>query len=116
VIVAHKDFRFFVTQNHATGYGGRFVLPLSLGNRMMEVQITDFEKDELTVVIRGRTEASGYDLPQHDTDRIAHVYEKLKTSKHRMTLRDLVKWTHRMGTRGNRDRNHLGTRCPESRL
>jgi hypothetical protein len=95
VIVAHQDFRFFATQNHATGYAGRFVLPLSLRNRMLEVQIADFEKDELALVIRGCSEASGYDLPQHDADRIAQVYEQLKTSKHRMTLRDLVKWTCR---------------------
>ncbi|KAJ1469633.1 P-loop containing nucleoside triphosphate hydrolase protein, partial [Baffinella frigidus] len=56
VVQAHGDFRFFATQNDAKGYAGRFVLPVSLRNRMLEVQVRDFDAQELPDVIRKRRE------------------------------------------------------------
>ncbi len=56
-VVAHRDFRFFATQNDAK-YAYRHQLPDSLRNRFLEVQINDFPQDELPAIIEGRSESS----------------------------------------------------------
>lgn len=97
VVFAHKNFRFFATQNQARGYAGRFDLPLSLRNRMLEVQVSDFDATELPTVIRGRAEAGGVHLSAEEAESIAEVYQSLKSdaSNYKMTLRDVVKWIKR---------------------
>src|SRR5438067_1326487 len=49
-IQAHPGFRFFATQNHAI-YADRNRLPVSLRNRFLEVQFSEFPQAELAIII-----------------------------------------------------------------
>ena len=96
IIHAHRDFRFFATQNHAKGYAGRFELPLSLRNRMLEVQIRDFDAKELGSILDGRAKSKGCRLSHEESKKIVEIYQKLRTSSSvNITLRDIVKWMQR---------------------
>lgn len=97
VVQAHGDFRFFATQNDAKGYAGRFVLPVSLRNRMLEVQVRDFDAQELPDVIRKRREDGREPPPPpEEAQRLANVYGAVQDNKQqRLTYRDILKWVRR---------------------
>ena len=53
IVIAHKNFRFFATQNDAK-YIGLNQLPISLRNRFLKIQFNDFEENELKEIILNR--------------------------------------------------------------
>eukprot|EP00397_Hematodinium_sp_SG-2012_P000002 GEMP01000002.1.p1 GENE.GEMP01000002.1~~GEMP01000002.1.p1 ORF type:complete len:4987 (+),score=1049.94 GEMP01000002.1:46-15006(+) len=85
-IEVHPDFRFFATQNHSS-YIGRHKLPVALRNRFLELQVDDFSKNEVQMILHQRGKAR-----EEDATRLADVYRALRPN---VTLRDMLKWVHR---------------------
>ncbi|PNH00560.1 Midasin, partial [Tetrabaena socialis] len=98
---AHPGFRLFATQNSARGASaaGRHPLPPSLRARLVEVQVPDFEREELASIIQARCSTA----PAGDATtvaaaaaragalQLADAYGLLRGTPHRITLRELLK-------------------------
>ena len=94
------NFRFFATQNNAT-YANRHKLPLALRNRFIEVQVKEFDLNEILQILKNRPESvelSQYREDkslQHSLKNISNVYLKLREQNYNITLRELIKWLRR---------------------
>ncbi|CAM9430054.1 unnamed protein product, partial [Ectocarpus sp. 6 AP-2014] len=100
--VSAKDgFHFFATQNNAQDYAGRNKLPPSLRSRFMEVEVEDFETEELQEILTRRPVEIRPRKTRTVSDNaargLASVYDKLKRCNEelRITMRELIKWIKR---------------------
>ena len=95
-----SKFRFFATQNNAS-YANRHKLPLALRNRFIEVQVKEFDVNEILQILKNRPETA--ELTQFQEEKsleqslgnISSVYLKLREQNHNITLRELIKWLRR---------------------
>jgi hypothetical protein len=73
-IRAASGFRLFATQNEAK-YTSRHPLPLNLRNRFIEIQVGEFPRDELAVIIQNRVDQ----IPQTLSARyVAPHFQRVK--------------------------------------
>lgn len=103
-VSARDGFHFFATQNNAQDYAGRNKLPPSLRSRFMEVEVEDFETEELQEILTKRPVEirPGVSRTVNDTAArgLALVYGQLKrcNEEQRITMRELIKWIQRRFT------------------
>lgn len=103
IIEAHPNFRFFATQNDSS-FANRHELSHSLRNRFVEIQVEDFEQDELCNILMNRKDdfkiRSGeytevIDLPDV-AKNISGVYKALRQNPgSNITTRELIRWLRR---------------------
>ncbi len=100
---AHPNFRFFATQNPATDTG-RNRLPPALRSRFMEVNVTEFSREDLVEILHRRKDdaplgiaPAASQLSVGEATMLAAAYfEVMKAVPEvRMTMRELVKWLRR---------------------
>ena len=96
VVITHKNFRFFATQNDAK-YIGRNQLPISLRNRFLEIQFNDFEETELKQIILQRKIGGELDayIDEKTAENVSKLYNQMKNTKFRLTMREIIKWLNR---------------------
>lgn len=111
-VSAKEGFHFFATQNNAQDYAGRNKLPPSLRSRFMEVEVEDFETDELQEILTNRPVQirSGITrtVSENAARQLALVYGQLKgcNEAQRITMRELIKWIRRrFNFHGKQDEN-----------
>ena len=109
-IRAHREFRFFATQNNAT-YADRKPLSVGLRSRFLEAQVKDFAKGELAYILQNRKYSSSKGGPTLG-DSLAKKLEKAcikineAVQERRLhlgsgnasvllTLREMIKWIER---------------------
>jgi MoxR-like ATPase len=108
-VVAVEGFRFFATQNDAR-YANRNLLPLTLRNRFVEMQVGEFTEAELGEIILKRVDVLPRNLaslnadfpPSYDVTSVAgtlaKVYRVMNSKgliKPPLTMREVVKWIRR---------------------
>ena len=104
IIEAHPNFRFFATQNDSS-FANRHELSHSLRNRFVEIQVEDFEQDELCKILVHRKDdfkipAANYPKDTEDNLKVAKkisgVYTALrKNPGSNITTRELIRWLRR---------------------
>jgi midasin len=110
VIIPHRNFMLFATQNPAGLYGGRKVLSRAFRNRFLELEFEDIPEHELDEILCLRCQ-----IPRSYGSKIVEVYKvhsgcfilMKQLSMHRQstrlfeqrnsfaTLRDLFRWAQR---------------------
>ena len=124
-IRAHKDFRFFATQNNVT-YAARKRLSVSLRSRFIEAQVKEFAEGELAYILQHRNYSCWNRKSPFRRigarDSLALNLEKaflkineavegrslfLGNGKYscRLTLREMIKWVERYGMFSELDEN-----------
>ena len=101
-IRVENGFRFFATQNDAA-YANRYQLPISLRNRFLEVQVTDFDTTELVKIIMKKDQttysiintAKQSSIDEKNSNNIANIYKTLRIKNMNITLREIIKWLRR---------------------
>lgn len=92
----HPRFRFFATQNPSKGgKDGRNLLPITVRNRFLEVDVEDFPEDEFAEILHERFERQFPDavsLPVATS--LAKLYSELE-GQFKLTMRDLIKIVRR---------------------
>ena len=97
-----NGFRFFATQND-TAYANRHQLPISLRNRFLEVQVSDFDTNELVKIIIKKDQTthsmintgSLRPISEESSKSIANIYKTLRMKNLSVTLREIIKWIRR---------------------
>ena len=97
-----SGFRFFATQNDAA-YANRYQLPISLRNRFLEVQVSDFDTAELIKIIIEKDRSirstinakSLLSIDENNLTSIAKIYKTLRMKNLNITLREIIKWLRR---------------------
>ncbi len=89
----HEKFRIFATQNDAS-YDGRYILPMSLRTRFLQIMVFDFAEAELAQIIETRlqTEIRG---ASPIAAQLARLYDSLRSSVNRITFREVIKMARR---------------------
>jgi hypothetical protein len=65
----------------------------------MEIQFSDFSEQELTQILHHRTEA--HSVINHEVSgQLARLYQALRSSESKLTLREMIKWTRRQKKSG----------------
>ena len=108
-----NGFRFFATQNDAA-YANRYQLPISLRNRFLEVQVSDFDTNELVKIIIKKDQTthsminagSLRSIDEESSKSIANIYKILRKKNLSITLREIIKWLRRKKN-FNTDAYHL---------
>ena len=93
----HPDFRFFATQNPFHGGGdGRKLLPVTVRNRFLEVDVDDFQQDEFANIIYRRFQKEEYRgvVTMEDAENLSTLYFA-SSGTFRLTMRDLIKLVRR---------------------
>ena len=103
-INAHPNFRFFATQNDSS-FANRHELSHSLRNRFVEIQVEDFEQDELCTILVNRKDDFKISTAEYPKDidelpivakNISGVYTALrKNPGSNITTRELIRWLRR---------------------
>ena len=89
----HPAFRFFATQNPSHGgRDGRKLLPITIRNRFLLVEVEDFPQDEFAEIIYKRFQNSESNdlVNEEDADALAEFYFLAGESLH-LTMRDMIK-------------------------
>ncbi|CAF1367770.1 unnamed protein product, partial [Rotaria sordida] len=108
IISAKEGFHFFATQNDAS-YADRHRLPVSLRNRFVEIQFSDFSTPELTKIILERNMIDNITFNDHPFNQTTAQYladfyhDVINDSYCRITIRDLIKWKHRHSVLSHRE-------------
>lgn len=92
----HPQFRFFATQNPCSGgKSGRNLLPITVRNRFLEVNVEGFPKDEFTDILYERFEKQHPGvLSRSDAESFAKLYFELE-GQFVLTMRHLIKIVRR---------------------
>ena len=108
----HPDFRFFATQNAFHGGGdGRKLLPITVRNRFLEVDVDNFQQDEFADIIYKRFQKEEYRgiVTKTDAQNLSTLYFA-SSGTFRLTMRDLIKLVRRFKLLQAENRN--GTSWP----
>ena len=93
----HPAFRFCATQNPSHGgRDGRKLLPITIRNRFLLVEVEDFPQDEFSEIIYKRFQSNESDdlVKEEDADALAEFYFLAGESLH-LTMRDIIKIVRR---------------------
>ena len=96
-INVHPEFRFFATQNPFSGGGdGRKLLPITVRNRFLEVDVDDFPPEEFAEIIYKRFQKEEYQdiVSETDAEHLSSLYFA-SSGIFRLTMRDLIKMVRR---------------------
>ena len=96
-ISVHPQFRFFATQNPFHGGGdGRKLLPITVRNRFLEVEVDNFPQDEFADIIYKRFQKEEYQdiVSKTDAEHLSRLYFAA-SGVFRLTMRDLIKMVRR---------------------
>ena len=94
----HPNFRFFATQNPSRGgRDGRKLLPITVRNRFLTVDIEDFPQDELMEILSKRFRVERYAGldGQLDVEGLATLYHLSPAEGFQLTMRDIIKIVRR---------------------